>query len=81
MPAALKQDRRKPITYESALKKDANIVSQAAYLKAATELYIVMASGMSNAVRWPLRLTMTKARILTPRTTIPSLKYLQWAQG
>ena len=32
-------DRRKPIIYESALKKDANIISQAAHLEAATELY------------------------------------------
>jgi hypothetical protein len=38
MPTTLKLDRRKPITYESALKKDANI-SQAAHLEAATELY------------------------------------------
>jgi hypothetical protein len=39
MPTALKLDRRKPITYESALQKDANIISQAAYLQEATELY------------------------------------------
>ena len=39
MPTALKLDRRKPITHESALKKDTNIISQAAYLEAATELY------------------------------------------
>jgi hypothetical protein len=39
MPTALKLDYRKPITYESALKKDANIISQAAYFEAATELY------------------------------------------
>ena len=39
MPTALKPDRRKPITYESELKKDTNIISQAAYLEAATELY------------------------------------------
>jgi hypothetical protein len=39
IPPALKLDRRKPITYESALKKDANIINQAAYLEAATELY------------------------------------------
>jgi hypothetical protein len=39
MPTALKLDHRKPITYESALQKDANIISQAAYLEAATELY------------------------------------------
>jgi hypothetical protein len=32
MPTALKLDRRKPITYELALKKDANFISQAAYL-------------------------------------------------
>jgi hypothetical protein len=32
-------DRWKPITYESALKKDANIISQAAHLQEATELY------------------------------------------
>jgi len=38
MPTALKLDRQKPITYESVLK-DANIISQAAYLEAATELY------------------------------------------
>ncbi|KAH9211699.1 hypothetical protein DL95DRAFT_426991 [Leptodontidium sp. 2 PMI_412] len=39
MPTAIKLDHRKPITYESALNKDANIISQATYLKAATELY------------------------------------------
>jgi hypothetical protein len=39
MPTTLKLDHRKPITYESALKKDAYIISQAAYLEAATELY------------------------------------------
>lgn len=39
MPTALKLDRRKPITYESALQKDANIINQAAYLEATTELY------------------------------------------
>jgi hypothetical protein len=39
MPTAIKLYHRKPITYESALKKDANIISQAAYLEAATELY------------------------------------------
>ena len=39
MPIAIKLDQRKPITYESALNKDANIISQAAYLEAATELY------------------------------------------
>jgi hypothetical protein len=39
MPTAFKLDRRKPITYESALQKDANIISQAAHLGAATELY------------------------------------------
>ena len=33
MPTALKLDRRKPITYESALKKDADIISQAASLR------------------------------------------------
>jgi hypothetical protein len=38
MPTALKLDRRKSIT-ESALKKDANIISQVAYLEAAIELY------------------------------------------
>jgi len=38
MPTALKLDCRKPITYEPVLK-DANIISQAAYLEAATELY------------------------------------------
>jgi hypothetical protein len=39
MPTALRLDHRKPITYELALQKDANIISQAAHLKAATELY------------------------------------------
>lgn len=39
MPTAIKLDHRKPITYESALKKDANIISQAAHFQAATELY------------------------------------------
>ncbi|OBT83687.1 hypothetical protein VE02_07576 [Pseudogymnoascus sp. 03VT05] len=39
MPTAIKLDHRKPITYESALNKDVNIISQAAYLEAATELY------------------------------------------
>ncbi len=39
MPTALKLDHRKPITYKSVLKKDANIISQVAYLEAATELY------------------------------------------
>jgi hypothetical protein len=39
MPTALKLDYRKPVTYKSVLKKDANIISQVAYLKAAMELY------------------------------------------
>ncbi|KAE9373899.1 hypothetical protein N431DRAFT_407595 [Stipitochalara longipes BDJ] len=39
MPTTLKVDHRKPITYESALKKDINIVNQAVYFKAAEELY------------------------------------------
>lgn len=39
MPTLIKLDHREPITYESALNKDANIISQAAYLEAATELY------------------------------------------
>jgi hypothetical protein len=39
MPNALKLDRRKPITYESALETDANMINQAAYLEAAMELY------------------------------------------
>jgi hypothetical protein len=39
MPTALKLDRRKSIIYELVLKKDANIISQAVYLKAATKLY------------------------------------------
>ena len=39
MPTTLKVDHRKPITYESALKKDSNVVNQAAYFKAAEELY------------------------------------------
>jgi hypothetical protein len=39
MPTVLKLGCRKPITYESAFKKDADIISQAAYLKAAAELY------------------------------------------
>jgi len=34
MPTAIKLDHRRPITYESALNKDANIISQAAYLEA-----------------------------------------------
>jgi len=38
IPTALKLDRRKPITY-TVLKKDANIINQAACLEAATELY------------------------------------------
>lgn len=39
MPTALlKLDHRKPITYESALKKDANIISQTAHFQAAEEL-------------------------------------------
>jgi hypothetical protein len=39
MPTAIKLDHRRTITYESALKKDANIISQAAHFEAATELY------------------------------------------
>jgi hypothetical protein len=39
MPTTIKLDHRKPITYSSAIKKDANIISQAAYLEAATKLY------------------------------------------
>ncbi len=35
MPATIELDHRRPITYESALKKDANIISQAAHLAAA----------------------------------------------
>jgi hypothetical protein len=39
MPTTLKLDRRKQATFESALKKDADIINQAAYFEAATELY------------------------------------------
>ena len=39
MPTALMLDHWKPIIYELAVKKDANIIRQAVYLKAATELY------------------------------------------
>jgi hypothetical protein len=39
MPATINIDHRRPITYESALKKDANIISEAAYFEAAIELY------------------------------------------
>jgi hypothetical protein len=39
MPTTIKLDYREPIIYESALKKDANIISQAAHFEAATELY------------------------------------------
>jgi hypothetical protein len=38
-PTAIKLDHRKPITYEPALKKDVNIISQAAHIQATTELY------------------------------------------
>jgi hypothetical protein len=39
MPTALKLDRRKHTTFESVLKKDTDIINQAACLEAATELY------------------------------------------
>ncbi|OBT65052.1 hypothetical protein VE03_05186 [Pseudogymnoascus sp. 23342-1-I1] len=39
MSTTINLDHGKPITYESALNKDANIINQAAYLEAATELY------------------------------------------
>ena len=39
MPTTIELDHRKPTTLESALKKDANIISEAAYFEAATELY------------------------------------------
>jgi hypothetical protein len=39
MSTALKLDHRKPIIYESALKKDVNIISQAVHLETVTELY------------------------------------------
>jgi hypothetical protein len=39
MPTTLKLDHWKPITYESALKKDSNVVNQAVYFKVAEELY------------------------------------------
>jgi hypothetical protein len=42
MPTALKLDHRKPITYESAIKKDVNIINQAAYFEAAEQLYQVL---------------------------------------
>jgi hypothetical protein len=39
MPTALKLDRWKHTTFELALKKNTNIINQATYLKATTELY------------------------------------------
>ena len=39
MPTVLMLDRRKPTTYESALKKDENIINEVSYQEAATELY------------------------------------------
>jgi hypothetical protein len=60
MPTAIKLDHRRPITYESAVKKDANIISQAAYLEAATELYDSLwhqRQTIQALVRHHLRLT------------------------
>jgi hypothetical protein len=50
MPATIKLDHRGPITIESALRKDANIISQAAYFTAAEEL---------SQVLWDSRRTIT----------------------
>jgi hypothetical protein len=63
MPTALKLDRRKPITYESALKKDANIISQAAYLEAATELYRSLWDQRQTTVRLALGLSLVSRQL------------------
>lgn len=60
MPNAIKLENRKPITFESALKKDASIISQAVYLEAATELYQSLwdqRQTIEALVRHHLRLT------------------------
>ena len=60
MRIALKLDRRKPIIYESTLKKDANIISQVAYLKAATELYQSIQALVKHHLRLGNRDTCTE---------------------
>src|ERR1700709_1712634 len=60
MPTVIKLDHRRPITYESAIKKDANIINQAEYLEAATGLYDSLwnqRQTIQALVRHHLRLT------------------------
>ena len=76
MPTTIKLDHRKPITYESALKKDANIITQAAYFEAATELYQSLwdqRQTIQALVRHHLRLSNRDTCIVNPKA--------QWIRG
>ncbi|TVY91114.1 hypothetical protein LAWI1_G004340 [Lachnellula willkommii] len=67
MPTAIKLDHRKPITYSSAMKKDSNIISRAAYFQAATEQII------QALVRHHLRLSTRDTCIVNAKA--------QWIRG
>lgn len=76
MPTAIELDHRKPITYESAFQKDANIIHQAPYLEAATELYQSLwdqRQTIQALVEHHLRLITRDTCIVNPKT--------QWIRG
>ena len=76
MPTAIKLDHRKPITYSSALKKDTNIISRAAYFQAATELY----NSLWDQRQIIQALVRHHLRLSTRDTCIVNAK-AQWIRG
>jgi len=76
IPTAINVDHRKPITYESALDEDTNIISEAAYFEAATELYQSLwnqRQTIQALVRHHLRLSNRDACIVNAKD--------QWIRG
>lgn len=69
MPATIRLDRRGPITYSSALKKNADVINQAAHLAAAEELCRVLWDSrgtIESLVRHHLRLGDTDSCTVEP---------------
>jgi len=76
MSTAIKLDHQKTITYESALKKDANIISQVAHFEAATKLYQLLwdqRQTIQALVKHHLRLSNRDICIVTTKD--------QWIRG
>ncbi|KAH7418655.1 hypothetical protein BKA64DRAFT_717335 [Cadophora sp. MPI-SDFR-AT-0126] len=76
MPTTIELDHRRPITYESALKKDTNLISEAAYFEAATELYQSLWDQrqiIQALVKHHLRLSNRDTCIVSPKD--------QWIRG